>query len=273
MDPIYPFATPHPSGCGCYLVPPSGVPYKIFRSDVKFGLGRVPGLILQGVASPGTRYLDWDLPVGKSVTYRLEAGGETEEITVEAEPQNTYSAVNDADMEDAENPRDALVVYYATRLAQLTAKGKVVVNLKDGEVESNHARKFSVRTEHNFEEAELPILVLEYEGGEAHGLDLGHEMTEAPFKVEGYFIASSREERDSARQAFVGLWRDTEWFLEDVGCYEADMINIKNSMQPDEPPFYILSFDIVGVFAVDQNAREQTWSMLSRVEWSAPDGE
>lgn len=259
---------PHPSGCGYYLRPPVGVEYQIFRSDVRTGIdGVTPGLIAKGYADRYTRYLDWDVPVNKSVTYRFVYGSKDLSYTVEADPVDTYSALEDSEVMDAPNPRDGLVVYYSTRLAQLVKKGKVLVHLKGEQTESNHSRKYSVRTEYAFEEAELPAIALDYSGGEATGLDLGHSMTEVPFKVDAHMIASSREERDSLRQAVVGLWRDTEWFLEDLGCYESVLTNLDNGMQADEPPFFTLSWSITGTAAVSQGHLDRPWEMLRRTYW------
>lgn len=267
------FISPHPSGCGAYIVPPAGVPYRVFRSDVRKGLGGTQGLILEGIASRGTRYLDFDAPIGKEVTYRIEFEGKTIERTIRSEPQNTYSAVNDADMEDSPNPRDALVVYYATRLAQLVKKNKLIVFKKEGEEESNHAKRYSVRSSYHLEESELPILVLDYSDGETQGLDIGHTMTETTFRIEAFFAATSREERDSARQAIVGLWRDTEWFLEDIGAYESSLIDMTHRTQEESIPFYILEFSIVGRYAFDQSARGSKWELLRGVMWHAKDQE
>lgn len=250
---------PHASGCGVLIAPPLFVPYRVYRDGV---------LILEGISGNPERFLDWDAPSYKEIVYRLETMGESDyapsgEYRVTLRPELTYSAVDDGETYDVVNPRDALVVFFSTRLAQLARAGKLHVK------NPNHKAKYQVTTAYQFEDSKMPVLVIDYADGESSQGDIGYEYSEGPCKMDFMLAANTKEERDAVWSAVTGLWKDIEWFLDDLGVMSPMLTNKQNSVQEVEPLLYTLSFSITGQLITWHGERSQPWQILNTTAWSA----
>lgn len=233
-----------------------------------------PVPILQGYEIRDQPYLDWDVPLGVPVTYWLETA-ETDEgpwaeaarHTVTAEPALEYSVMQDVTTLSTLNVRDALAVFYSTRLAQLAAEGAVIARKPEWK------KKFPMVVSYDFDEANLPLGSVEMSYGSSGQGDLGWNYTEEDLKFSMIFVAQGREERDSVSAAVRGLMQELDWFLSDLGCVKTCAGEMSHGYQNVSPILY--SFEIaIGTTAMVWHGEKNIsgWKMLP-VTWLAADDE
>lgn len=267
-------AWPHPSGVGCFLVPPVGAQIRIKRSDVRNdGVDGEAGVIFKGYLHTPRRFLDLDVPLNKAVTYTFEVmnrtTGEYEVFdTVEGhlEPQLSYSAIEDADTYDVANPRDALMIFYSTRLAQLVREGALYVR-GAAENKSNHVHRYPVTAAYEGRSNELPTISVDHAGSNGHLGDLGGTYTEEDVQIEMVAAAATIEERDSLASAIRGLLKDTDSFMEDVGMMLPMMAHFEMGVEPVNPPLYTLRWSIMGTVTTWHGNRDLPWEILPLYGW------
>lgn len=259
----------HPSGVGAYITVPSGVPYRIYRLGLKVGLDGIPGLVMQGYSRVPVRYLDIEAPVGKELAYELHLLGDSgayevaERARVTLTPSMTYAAMQDSEAWDVVNPRDALVLYYATRLAQLARSGHLYVRNPD------HKLRYEVKVANDFDDHALPVMAALDDDGDAIVGDMGANFTQSVVKVTFVCAAATREERDSLREAVIGLWRETDFFLEDTGMINVMLTNLSSGYEASDPPLHLLRFDVTGEIFTWGGATG-AWQMLPTTQWRSP---
>jgi len=269
----------HPSGVGVYLVPPVGCFYRIWRDPSPTELildeddkpiGERDTFVLAGYTCETRQYLEWDVPLNQDLTYRLEVSetedGPYEELyrsTLCPEPVTVYSALQDGELMDAQNPRDALVVYYATRLAQLVRRGQLKVRNPD------YKYRYNVLSKYEFNNPELPLLALDYSGGMGEEADLGGFLTEETLMIALTGVASSKEERDGLAGAVRGLIADVSLFLGDLNCINTSYHGYSNGIVESEP--YLWSFELtLQTTAYSWNGRrEAPWEIVPIAGWQA----
>ncbi len=284
------FASPHLSGCGAYIEPPTGH-FRIFRTpgpeiveyeldaegDVVLDAEGQPSIvevrhppILQGyVMQAGRKYLDWDVPTGEEVTYRLEVSEDgtdgswrvADTVRFTLVPETHYSALEDGGLYDVVNPRDALVVFLGTRLAALARQGALYVRSEA------HKRRYRVTTHHEFGEAEVPIIAVGLAYGTGHAADLGWTMTEEHLKLVMEGVSYDKRERDSLTRVLRGLIGEISWFLEDLGCVNVSYGELTEFIGEQEPNTYRLTMAIGLTAFTHVGVRSSGWSLLPQGGW------
>ena len=263
----------HPSGVGCFVVVPAGAPFRVLRSDIRKGVDGEAGLLLRGHCERPRRFLDLDVPLNEDVTYTFETlNNQTGEYEVldtfsgHLEPQLTYSAVEDADSYDVVSPRDALIIFYSTRLAQLVREGRLYVK-GAAQGQSNHHRRYPVSAGYEFRPQDLPVISADHAGSAGALGDLGGNYTEEDIQIEFMAAAASIEERDSLAGAIRGLLKETDAFMEDAGVMLPAFTHFEGGVEPTSPPLYTLRWSICGTVYTWHGERELPWEMLPKTGW------
>ena len=290
---------PHPSGVGMLIALPLRVHYRLWRDpgpsvpvihpdsldehgDPKRdpetgqflypqGTQAVP--ILVGYETRPQPYLDWDVALNVPVTYWIELGEsplgpwlERGRQTVTPTPELTYSVLEDGLTMDALNIRDAIAVFYSTRLAQLAAEGHVIARKPEWR------QRFPMTVAYDFEEANLPLGAVQMSYGTGHQGDLGWNITEEDLKFSLSFVAASREERDSISMAVRGLLQELDWFLGDMGCVNTSAGELVENYQVLTPILYSFELAIGTTAYLWHGTRDLGWKLLP-VTWAAPDND
>lgn len=265
---------PHPSGVGIFVCPPCGPLVRVLRSDVRKGVDDEPKVILQGSFDRPRRFLDLDPPLDREVTYTFETfDALTGEWSVagtfagKLEPALSYSAVEDADAVDTVSPRDALILFYSTRLAQLVRSGVLYVRgAREGE--SNHLNRYPVSPGYTFQNPDLPLITAEHAGSDGKLGDIGGTYTEEDAQIEFMAVSATMEERDSLASAIRGLLKDTDWFLEDAGMMLPQFGHFETGVEPVEPPLYTLRWSVFGRVTTWHSERDLPWELLPLTGWA-----
>ena len=276
-------ASPHPSGVGVILTPPVGVRFRLWRDPAPLekefdpesgqlvGSHEVP--VLRGLCSKPGQYFDWDAPLDTPLTYWLEVrvapALDYQEVwrdTITLKPQVRYSALEDGGLQDSLSIRDALVVYYSTRLAQLVREGSLYAR------NPGHAYRFPVVTSFDQTEPNLPQMSAGSEQVEVASGSLGWEMSEQTLSVQFVAASSDERERDSLGQALWGLMRELDWYLSDLGCLETQMTDYVSGInQTIVPILYQLAFKISLSLFVYGSQDDPGWQLVPNQRWIAID--
>lgn len=287
---------PHPSGTAFFVLLPMKVHYRLWRTpgpvvrEIERDENGEPlrdpmtGQILSeatekaipimtGLEIQPHPYLDWDVPVGEEVTYWLETGpsdqGPWTEVarqTVKAEPELTYSVLDDGATMDALNIRDAIGVFFSTRLAQLAREGRVIARKPEWK------NRFPMTVAYDFEEANLPLGAVGMSYGTAAPGDIGWTMTEEDLKFSLTFVAQTREERDSVSMAARGLIQELDWFLSDMGCVNTVAGEMVEGYQQVSPVLYSYEFAVGTTSYIFHGARDFGWRLLPVTWFGEEDG-
>lgn len=286
--PMYEPIAPHPSGVGVFLCPPEGY-FRVFRTpgpevvvyevdengDVLLDAEEQPKVlevqhppILDGNQRYGhRRYLDWDVPMDTPLTYRIESSRDGATWTVYAqgtltlEPQLAYSAIDDDVLTDVINPRDAVIVFLSTRLAQLARQGTLYVRSEA------HRRRFNVTAADAFGETEAPIIGVRLGGGTGDQGDLGWNFTEERLKLELTCFSFDRRERDSLTRALRGLFSELARFLEDLGASSISYGELDESTQVADPYGYLTTLAVGLTLYTYVHPAAPTWQLVDGAAW------
>ena len=283
----------HPSGVGLYISPPLGVYYRVIRTpgpeEVVFQededgnaalddagqpilISRTPVPVLHGFTRKPCRYLDWDVPVETDVTYTIYTS-DTENGTyapyfrqvMHTSVDTSYSALEDSDMNDVVNIRDAMVVYLSTRLGQLARQGKVYTR------QPGHRMKYNVTTEYEYADADLPIVSVGLGYGTGSSACLGWELTEEILTLKIVGAAMNKQERDTLTNALRGLIHEIDYFLQDLGCMESSYGHLVEGVQHSSPTVYLLEMDISTTTFAHIAVRETPWQLVPIGGWAGID--
>ncbi|TDE85579.1 hypothetical protein [Deinococcus sp. S9] len=285
---------PHPSGCGTLVLVAPGVHYRLWRDpgprvrEIELDENGEPlrdpmtGQILstatdelvpicQGYETRAQPYLDWDVPVNQPVTYWLETGpgedGPWTEVareTVTPQPELAYSVLEDGITMDALNVRDAIAVFFSTRLAQLAREGRVIARKPEWKL------RFPMTVAYDFEDANLPLGAVGMSYGTGTQGDLGWNMTEEDLKFSLTFVAKTREERDSITMAIRGLLQELDWFLGDMGCVNTCAGEMTEGYQNVVPVLYSLELAIGTTSYIWHTSKDFGWRLLP-ITWLTDD--
>jgi hypothetical protein len=282
---------PHPSGCGAYIQPPRFTYYRFWRDpcptedvfavDAKGNIILSPDTrqptyistaqipVLQGYTDQARRYLDWEVPVGVPFTYRLELSVledgpwvQVQDWVLDLQPTMSYSAIEDGENYDVSNPRDALVVFYGTRLAQLARAGKLYTRNKA------YRKKYNTTTAYSFDDADMPVLSIGLGYGSGHGGDLGWNLTEENIRLDIVGMAADKLERDSLTAALRGLVAEVDLFLGDLGCVETSYGQLRETEQHSEPMLYLIEQSITTTLYTHIHIDSGAWELIPIGGWA-----
>lgn len=279
----------HPSGLGAFITPPVGYFYRIWRTpspklatydeETKEFLGDTPVPVLAGFADRYARYLDWGAEPnlgqdGKILPtiYRCEAAltEDGEYVTIWEEsltltPVLTYSPIQDDLMHSAMDVRSAVIVFFSTRLAELVRSNKLFCKKK------RHGLKFPVTPYFDFAPVDLPGLAVEVTSSTAQPFDLGYEMGMEYMELSCNGAALDRAERDGLTNAFRYLARELSWFLEELGCINPVIAEIRNSAEFTEPMTYVTTCTIQLSTYGFGDCIETLWELAPVAHWGTDD--
>lgn len=272
---------PHPSGVGVYISPPTGVHFRIIRDpapveDIYTAEGEfVESLerdVLKGFITTPRKFLDWDCPTGEEVTYQIliSETGEDDTFTLANRgtytftltPKQGYSVLQDGDTFNTPNPRDILKLFFSVKLAELCRVGAIRVK------NPGHRAKFPVTTNYQFPEANLPVMSIDLAQGNGGPADIGWGMTESQIKLGIIIAALEAHERDQISMAMVGLMREVDWLLDDLGMINTQYGEMEHGIQHSDPPLYLLNLAVACTgytYPFDRNV--DTWEPLPGTSW------
>lgn len=283
----------HSSGVGVLLLPPVNTHYRFWRDpgpfedvfqtdergNVVLDETRQPVLlrsdalpVLTGYSVRERKFLDWEVSVDEPVHYWLEVAmtengpwTTVQEWRPVLEPQMYYSAMEDGENYDVSNPRDALVVFFGTRLAQLARAGKLYVRNKA------RRRKYNVTTAYSFDDADMPVLAIGmgYGGGQIG--DLGWTVTEETLRLDLVGMAADKGERDSLTLALRGLIAEVNLFLGDLGCVETSFGQMSEEEQHSEPMLYLVKQSIATTVYTHIGIDAGSWELAPVGGWTGID--
>lgn len=215
------FIESHITGVGAFLNIPSNVEYKITRQLPR----EKEYLVSQGNLMWQKRYLDTDVAIVGETVYRfyIQSGIDAENKPIYAlnqteihvsKPNLFWSPMMDGSAFTASEPRDALILFLSIRLAQLVQQG----HIKLPQDKKAHGLRFPVRGTFEFVESDMPVVAIDYGGGQGSAGDLGWAVSEDNLKLNIYIAADRLEDRNAVGKNIIALMREIDWFLSDYGC-------------------------------------------------------
>lgn len=241
----------------------NGQPILISRTDVP---------ILQGFTRKPSRYLDWDVPVEVDIAYTILTCDTVDGVyapfwqqTMHTSVDTSYSVLEDSDMNDVINIRDAMVVYLSTRLGQLARQGKVYTR------QPGHRMKYNVTTEYEYADADLPIVSVGLGYGTGSSACLGWELTEEVLSLKIFGAAMDKRERDTLTGALRGLIHEIDYFLQDLGCMESSYGHLVEGVVHSSPTLYSVEMDISTTAFTQIAVRETPWQLVPVGGWAGID--
>lgn len=176
-------------------------------------------------------------------------------------PNVRYSAVEDGSAMDVLSPRDMLVVYLSIRLAQIARDGALYVR------SDAHKKRFNVKADHTFDEAETPVISVGLSGGMGGQGDLGWNFTEERLKFTLTAFSFDKSERDSLTRVLRGLIGEIAWFLGDLGCDEISFGELEEQSVVRQPYGYMTKLAIGVKVYTYIRAVSQGWQLTPSAGW------
>jgi hypothetical protein len=218
------YVEPHPSGAGFWLQVDAGEEFKLTR-EVHIEEGEV--VVATGVLEHQQVWLDYGFsPRGTTIYryYNKDSSGawvRRQELSPKPNPQMWWNPFGCPQLQAVKDPRDAMIVFFATRLAALTKQGNIQVN------NPNHKTVFPVVVGYGFDTPHLPMVSAHYNNGASAMTDCGSGVMEEVLNIRLNLIAESQFELDQVARAIRGVLPELNLFLYSLDCHNVQYGNMQ----------------------------------------------